>query len=560
MKLSKLSLLFSLGLLLSVFTVACSGEESGGEDATETTADKEGTEEVEQVLNLTNGDQIPTMDVSMATDQYAFRFLGMTTEGLYRLDENAEPTEGIAVDHEVSDDGLTWTFNLREDAEWENGDPVTAHDFVYAWRRAVDPDTGSEYGPFMMNGVIKNAEEVNSGEMDVEELGVKAEDDHTLVVELAKPIPYFESLTTFGTFYPLNEEFVEEKGDDYATNSDNLLANGPFKMEDWDSTADSWTLVKNDNYWDADTVKIEKINYDVVKDPQVDVDLYEKGEIDRAGLSADNVDKYISHEDFVATPSSSVFYIKMNQTRNEALANVNIRKAISRAFDKEALVDTILNNGSLAANGLIPREFSVHPESGEDFRDLNGDLVEFDADEAQEYWEKGLDELGTDSVELEFLADDGETAKEMNEYLKNQLETNLPGLTVNLKQIPFEQRLDLDTNMDYDLQLSGWGPDYQDPYTFLGLWVTDGENNKMGFSSDEYDELLEKTTDELATEPEKRYEALLEAEKVLFEEAAIAPVFQKSVAQLISPRMEGVFMNPFGPDYEYKWAEVVPND
>src|SRR5699024_6355095 len=144
---------------------------SGGEDATETTADKEGTEEVEHALNLTNGDQIPTMHVSMATDQYAFRFLGVPTESLYPLEEHAEPTEGSAVDHEVSDDGLTWTFNLREDAEWENGDPVTAHDFVYAWRRAVDPDTGSEYGPFMMNGVIKNAEEVNSGEMDVEELG-----------------------------------------------------------------------------------------------------------------------------------------------------------------------------------------------------------------------------------------------------------------------------------------------------------------------------------------------------------------------------------------------------
>src|SRR5699024_3093488 len=141
-----------------------------------------------------------------------------------------------------------------------------------------------------------------------------------------------------------------------------------------------------------------------------------------------------------------------------------------------------------------------------------------------------------------------------------QLETNLPGLTVNLKQIPFEQRLDLDTNMDYDLQLSGWGPDYQDPYTFLGLWVTDGENNKMGFSSNEYDELLEKTRYEQTTEAEKGYEALLEAEKVLFAEGAIARVFQKCVTQLISPRMEGVFMNPSGPDYEYKRAEVVPND
>ncbi len=546
-----------LGLLLT-FLAAC----GGSNDDTTGSSDQNGndTEKVDQVLNLVNGDTIPTMDVSLATDQYAFQFLGMTTEGLYRLDENASPTEGIAADHEVSEDGLTWTFTLREDAQWENGDAVTAHDFVYAWRRAVDPATGSEYGPFMMNGIIKNAEAISTGDMAVEELGVKADGDYTLVVNLEKPVPYFLSLTTFGTFYPLHEEFVVEKGEDYATNSDNLLANGPFKMSDWDSTASSWTLVKNESYWDADTVNIEKINVNVVKDAQVAVDLYEKGEIDRADLSSDIVDQYISHEDFVATPLTSVFYLKMNQTRNEALANVNIRKAISHAYDKQALVDTILNNGSLVAYGNIPEGFSSHPETSEDYRDINGDLVTQDVEAAKDFWEKGLEELGTDSVEIEFLAGDSEVAKNMNEYLKNQLETNLPGLTVNLKQVPFQQRLDLDTNMDYDLQFSGWGPDYQDPYTFLSLWITDGENNKMGYSNEEYDALLAKAQGELATKPVERYEALLEAEQILFEDAAIGPIYQKATAQLISPQMVGVFMNPFGADYEYKWAEVVPAD
>src|SRR5699024_8754641 len=152
------------------------------------------------------------------------------------LGEEGELEEGIATDHESSEDGLTWTFDLREDAEWENGDPVTAHDFVYAWQRAIDPDTGSEYGPFMMNGVIKNAEDISNGDTDVEELGVEADGDYTLVVTLEKPVPYFEELITMGTFLPLNQEFVEEQGDDFATSSDNLLANGPFKITDWKST------------------------------------------------------------------------------------------------------------------------------------------------------------------------------------------------------------------------------------------------------------------------------------------------------------------------------------
>lgn len=548
----KLTWLLSLTLILSVFLAACSG---GDDNASEGT-DGSSEENVEQVLNLINGDAIPSMDPSMATDQYGFQFLGATMEGLNRLGEGGEVTPGIAESHKVSEDGLTWTFKLREDAKWENGDPVTANDFVYAWQRAVNPDTGSEYGPYMMGGVIKNAAEISQGDMPVEDLGVKADGDYTLVVELANPTPYFESLTTFGTFLPLNQKFVEEKGDAFATSSENLLANGPFKLENWESTSQKWNLAKNDTYWDADTVKLETINYVVVKEAQTAVDLYEKGEVDRTGLSSDLVDQYSSDEDYTVKAGNSVFYLKINQTRNEALANKNIRAAISRAFDKQALVDTILNNGSLAANGLVPADFTPMPDGSGDFREVSGDLVTYDTAAAKEFWEKGLEELGTDSVEIEFLGGDTDVSKTMNEYLANQLQTNLPGLKVTLKQVPFEQRLDLDTNQDYDLQLAGWGPDYLDPYTFLSLWITDGGNNKMGYSNAEYDKLLEETTTTLATDNEARYQNFLEAEKILFEDAAIAPVYQSAGAFLSSPKIHGLIENPFGPDYEYKWVSI----
>ncbi|KGX87728.1 peptide ABC transporter substrate-binding protein [Pontibacillus litoralis] len=557
----KWTLLLMLSLLLSVFLVACSGDE--GETTEETGSDDTQSEETtdegdsgEQVLNFINGDTIPSMDPSLATDEYGFQFIGATMEGLYRLDENAKPVEGIAKDHSVSKDGLIWTFELREDAKWSNGDAVTAHDFVYGWQRAVNPDTGSEYGPYMMSGVIKNAEEVSKGDKPVEELGVKAEDDYTFVVELANPVPYFESLTTFGTFMPLNKKFVEEQGDKFATSSDTLLSNGPYKFVDWESTSTSWELEKNEDYWDAETVQLDKMTYEVVKDPQTSVDLYEAGTIDRAGLSSDLVDQYSTHEDYVVTPETSVFYLKMNQTRNDALANTNIRAAISRAYNKQALVDEILNNGSIVANGLIPKDFAPMPGSGEDFREVSGDLVTYDVDKANEYWEKGLEELGTDKVEIEFLAGDTETAKTMNEYLVNQLESNLPGLDITLKQVPFEQRLDLDTNMDYDIQFAGWGPDYLDPYTFLTLWITDGGNNKMGYSNPDYDALLDEASVDLAQDNEARYENFLEAEKILFEDAAIAPIYQRAKAQLVSPKVQGVFVNPFGATYEYKWASA----
>jgi oligopeptide transport system substrate-binding protein len=549
----KYAWLLALSLVLSMFLAACSG--GGDKDTADDSKDTADAPKVEQTLNFINGDTIPSMDPSLGTDEYAFQFLGATMEGLYRLDEKGQVSDGIATKHEVSEDGKTWTFTLREDAKWSNGDPVTANDFVYAWQRAVDPATGSEYGPYMMGGVIKNATAANKGEVPVTELGVKADGDFKLVVELENATPYFESLTTFGTFLPLNQKFVEEKGDTFATSADTLLSNGPFKFSNWTSTAQEWELVKNTDYWDAKTVKLEKMHYVVVKESQTAVDLYEKGEVDRAGLSSDLVDQYSTHDDYTVEPDTSVFYIKFNQTRNPALANANVRNALARAFDKQALVDEILNNGSIVANGLVPKDFVPTPD-GKDFREVSGDLMKYDLDEAKKYWEKALAELGTDSVEIEFLGGDNEVSKMMNQYLANQWSTNLPGLKVTLKEVPFEQRLELDTAMDYDMQFAGWGPDFLDPYTYMNLWLTDGGNNQMGYSNPEYDKLVNETATTLATDPEARNENFLKAEKILFKDAAIAPVYQRASALLVSPKVQGVFTNPFGATYEYKWASV----
>lgn len=553
MKRKHWSLLLVVGLLVAILT-ACSG------DKTEKTSGKSKTEtgkKTEKVLNFTNPEAIPSMDPSLATDESSFVYLAATMEGLYRLDENTKPVPGIAMKHEVSKDGLIWTFTLREDAKWENGDPVTAHDFVYSWKRAVDPATGSEYGPYMMNGVIKNATAVSKGEKSPEELGVKADGDYKLVVELEHPTAYFESLTTFGTFLPLNQKFVEEQGNKFATSSDTLLSNGPYTIENWQSTSNSWELVKNDKYWDAQTVQMDKLTFQVVKDPQTGVGLYEEGTVDRIDLTSDLVDQYSTNDDYTITPHTFVYFIKFNQTKSEALANTNIRAAISRAFDKEALVTQILNNGSLVANGLIPADFTPLPDTGEDFREVNGDLMTYDLDAAKDFWAKGLKELGTDKVELELLTDDDETTKLMSEYIANQLKTNLEGLSVKIKRVPKEQRLDLDTAMDYQMQISRWGPDFLDPFTYMNLWTTDSGNNLMGYSNAKYDELVFATGSDLATDNKARYQNFLEAEKILFEDAAIAPIFQSSRAQLVSPRVKGVFVNPFGATYEYKWADVA---
>ncbi|WP_053220363.1 peptide ABC transporter substrate-binding protein [Virgibacillus senegalensis] len=563
-------LLLAMALLLSVFLAACSGgssseESSSGDDTSseEGTETEEGTSEEggeasgEQVLNLLDSSQIPTMDSSHATDAVAFQYLGETMEGLYRLGENAEPVPGIAEgEPEVSEDGLTWNIKLREDAVWSNGDPVTAHDFVFAWRRAIDPETGSEYGPFMMNDVLLNATAINNGEKDVEELGVEAVSDYELEITLEKAVPYFHSLLTFGTYLPQNEAFVTEQGDDYALTSDNLLYNGPFVLEDWDPKAnEQWTLKKNPDYWDADTVQLEEINVSVVKETSTAVNLYDTGEVDRAGLTAEFVEQYAGTEDYRTLPEPTLFYLKMNQA-NEYLANQNIRKAIAMAINKQDLVDVILANGSIVSNAAVPVDFTTHPDSGEDFRDINGDLLTTDKEQAKELWQKGLDELEVDSIELGYLGGDTETATEMDAYIKNQLEETLEGLTVKISSVPFEERIARDEASDYDIQNSGWGPDYLDPSTWLNMWTSDSPYMTMNYDNKEYDSLIKEANNELLTDLSARYDNFLEAEKVLMDDAAIAPLYQRSRAYLWRPSVKGVIFNPMGADFSYKWAYI----
>ncbi len=556
MRKSKWSLLLTLTLVLSMFLAACSGgggNNGGSSDGKSGDDGKDGgNTDVPQVLNILESAEIPTMDSVMGTDAVAFQVMAETMEGLYRLGENMEPVEGMAEKHEVSKDEKTYTFHLR-DAQWSNGTPVTADDFVYAWRKAVDPDTGSQYN-FIL-GDLKNANAIMAGEMEPEELGVEAVDEKTLKVELEQPVPYFISLTTFATFLPQNEEFVEEQGDQYALEDENLIYNGPFTLTDW-KHEEGWVLKKNPDYWDAETVKLDEINVNVVKETATGVNLYETGKIDRVGLSSEFVNKYKEHEDYKTFEEPVMFYLKMNQER-EDLANVHIRKAIQAAINKEDLVNVILNNGSLAANYFVPKGFVTHPETGEDFREINGDLIKSDPEVAKEHWEKGLEELGKEEITLEILGGDTEVAKKMDEYLKNQLETNLPGLKIELKGVPFQQRLELDEAMDYDLQNAGWGPDYADAMTFIDMWVTDGGHNKTGFSNEKYDKLVKDAKTTLTSDPAKRFEAMLEAEKLLIEEEAVlAPLYQRARAQLWKPYVKNVYQNSFGPDYSYKWAYI----
>lgn len=560
MKKSKFFLLLSLMLVISTFLAACGGGDDAGKE------DEKGADETAaQEIRMLESTAIPSMDSVMAQDTVSFTTLNNVNEGLYRLDPNQEVVEGMAEgEPEISEDGTVYTFKLR-DAKWSNGEAVTANDFVYAWQRAIDPEMASPYGPYMMDGKIKGAAEITAAaaegkEYDLSTLGVKAVDDKTLEVTLERPIPYFKSLMAFPTFYPLNQKFVEEKGEDFGLTSDSVLYNGPFVLSEWDGSTDSeWSYTKNADYWDADTVKLEKVTWNILKESQAAANAFETGEVDITGkLSSDVVPQYEGDERLLKWLEPTIFWLKMNQKENPALANTNIRKAIAQAINKEDFVNSVLNNGSIVANYAVPNEFVKNDETGEDFRAINGnELLAHNVEEAQKAWEAGLAELGTDKVEIRYLGDDTESAKKAAEYVKNQLETNLPGLTVTVESVPFAVRLDRENTQDYDLQMAGWGPDYLDPMTFMDLWLTGGGNNKMDYSNAKYDELIKSAQTTLAQSPVERYEALAEAERILLEEdAAIAPLYQRSSNLLVSEKVENFTYHLVGPEYSFKWTSV----
>ncbi len=540
--------LLGITLVSSAVLAACGSNTEGSKGGSTT-----------QELNLIETAEIPTMDSVLNTDTVGSTVMNNVMEGLYRLNLKNEPELAMAAEvPTISEDGLTYTFKIREDANWSNGEPVTANDFVFAWRRLVNPETGSQ-SAYMMEDVIKNATEINKGELKPEELGVKEIDDKTLEIQLVAELPYFKDLLSLSMFLPQNEDYVTEKGNKYASSSDNALYNGPFVLTKWDGTGLSWSYEKNDTYWDAETVKLDEINVDVVKETSTAINLYDAGEIDSMKLTGEYVQTKQGDPDLKSAPTSSVFYFKYNQERNgqpTPLANENIRKAISMAFDKEAYAKTILQNGSLPANGLVPSGIVKNPSTDEDFRDENGDLLIYDKEAAKEYMKKGLAELGVDSLKLELLSDDSENAKKSSEYMQGQLMQNLPGLEINIRSVPFKVRIDVNSRQDYDIQMAGWGADFADPINFLELFETTNSNNKASISIPEYDALLEKVNTTDLNDLDKRWSDMIEAEKLLLDQAAIAPIYQRYNAILEKPYVKNIGKHLVGPEYSFKWASI----
>ncbi|PEC54642.1 peptide ABC transporter substrate-binding protein [Bacillus cereus] len=537
----KKSHLMVMALVTTLLLAACNNK-----------ANKSDTEAKKQVLNVTVSEEIPSLDTAKTMDGTSAHVMQNIFEGLYVLDDQDQPIPAVAKSFKRSEDGKKYTFDLRKDAKWSNGDSVTANDFMFAWKRAINPETASQYAYMLFH--VKNAKEINKGTMALDNLGVKAINDYKLEVELEQPIPYFLQLLALPIYLPQHESFLKEQGKNYALEPSNLIYNGPFVLEKWKHEQE-FQLKKNATYWDQKKVKLDEINFQIVKDTMTAVNLYEAGNLDRVPINSQFVDKYKGNKELHMSSEPGMAMLRFNE-KNNALANKKVRQSISLALNKEDFVTHFINNGAKSASGLVPAGH-INEETGKDFRKENGDLSPYDLQNAKKIWTEAKKELGVDEVNLEFLTYEQDNAKRMAEYIKGDLEKHLQGLTIQIKQQPFKQKLQLEQAGDYDISMANWGPDYKDPISYLELFTTDNQNNKMNYSNRHYDELIKKTKSDLVLNQKKRWEALQEAERILLDDAAVAPLYQMGSAYVQKDYVKGIEKHQFGGVYTYKNAYIA---
>ncbi|GAB6172059.1 peptide ABC transporter substrate-binding protein [Paradesulfitobacterium aromaticivorans] len=527
-------------LLLSTLLTGC-----GGSTATSSSAGNSN-----QVLRMTLLAEPQALDTSKASAAVSFDILNQVEEGLYRLGKNGEPVPALAASMpEISNEGKTYTIKLRDNIKWSDGSAVTAKDFEYAWKRTLDPNTKADYA--FMVAWIKGGEAYMTGKGSADQVQVKASDDKTLTFTLENPVPFMTAQLAFPVFFPQKQEFVEKQGDKYATDADKLLFNGPFKLTKWDHEQ-SLTLVKNENYWDKDKVKLNEVVVQIASNNNTLANLYQSNAIDVARITRDQVDQWKGKPDYVVQPQLYITYVEMNQDV-PVLKNEKVRKALGLAIDRESLVDIVFHDGSKSPTGFVP--FGTMGGDNKEFRATAGDVLpKYEPAQAKTLLTEGLKEVGLTSFpNLKFTGDDTEDGKKAMEFIQGQWKQNL-GIDVTVEALPHKLRIDRGQKHQFDLLLFNWGADYNEPMTFLDVHESTSSFNESQFNDPEYDQLIKKARAE--SDAAKRNQYLVEAEKILVNKMPVAPVNFRAYSYLVRPNAKNIIFFPYGSEWDLKEAFI----
>jgi len=493
----------------------------------------------------------PQLNSSLATDQVSGMILGHVMEGLLRYDENNQLAPGVAQRWQVNRDGAT--FWLRPEATWSDGVAVTAHDFVFAWRVALDPKNASEYAFILYP--VKNGKAINSGEAPVETLGVTALDDHTLVVEFERPLAYFDKLVAFSTYYPIREDFYNATDGSFGSDAATLLYNGPFVISRWVHGA-SLLMEKNPHYWNADRISIDRLDFAyITSDANATLNLFKDDKIAYATLLAENLNNALEQDWHIERfMDGSVFYIEFNHRDGRPTANVNLRKAMQLATDSAELVYKVTKlPGYLPGESLFP--IWLKGVNGFFREEYPAPVAQLDLTQARIYLEKARQELGVSEIPpLVMLTGDNPISSIQSEYYQQVFRKNL-GLELKIDKQIFKQRLAKMLSGEFDMVLAGWGPDYDDPLTFGDLFASWNLNNRGRYNNPQLDEWV--AVAQTSQDPKTRMDAFGQIQQILFDDAVLLYNYERGIVYVTNPQMQGLVRRAVGPDPDYTNVTII---
>ena len=501
---------------------------------------------------------IKNLDSSDADDGCSLKAIHAVIDGLTKTDKKGNIVNAVAKSEELSEDGLTHTYKLRKDFKWTNGDPVTAHDFVYAWQRIFRKKRSYYYmfvdGIASIEGAQELSDKIDAGEEltddDLNSMGVKAIDDYTLEVKTTVRVSFFDELMVFPCFFPINEKFAEKQENKYGKSAKTILGNGAFTMTNWEAGS-VVEFEKNESYYDQKHVKLNKLVMKLVQEPKVAAQVFEAGETVYAPINSDLVDKYKDDEAFKQVYDGFLFYISVN-FQNSDLANLNVRKAISLAINRKDLCENVLKDGSQAASGFVPSGLSISPE-GKDFRDEADTYTSYDKKAAQAALDEGLKELGKSEITLRLTYGTDESPMDVfATYLQNAL-SKLDGIKVEMVATTKQDCIyNKQKNGDFDLATTRWEPDYGDPTTYLTMGISTNGNNYGKYTNSELDALMDKVANE--SDVNTRWQEMIDAEKIMMDDLCYIPVFEKGTATLQNKDVKGLVIRPVGVPYTFQYV------
>lgn len=574
-----LALLLVMVLMFSVLLVACGEKaetnpkaeeklesnatvEKDSETVTTAAAEKvteETSKDETQIIDFNLGTEPQTLDIARGTDTYSAQILVETTEGLLRVlqDENGvdKITPAGAESWDVSEDGKTWTFYLR-DYNWEDGRPVTAMDYEYGVKRVLAPETASQYA-FLLYPIL-NAQEYNMGESEVDKVGVKAIDEKTLQFTLKAPCAYFEGIAGFKTTYPQRQDVVEKHGDKWGSEADLTLSCGPFTVDEW--VHDNMiVLKKNSTYWDADSVILEKINCHIIKDEDAGYNSLLNGSIDMGGVAKPEwVNKFNETGEFNLFKgySAGTNYTLFNQ-KDPLFANLKVRQAFSLAINREEMANVIFHGINEAAYGWVSPALTCQ---GTEYRAAVKEPLKILAEQYPDpkaLLIEGLKELGMSEdpsqLTVTFLnSSTTQWSRTYTEYLQQMFKQEL-GVNLEGEYVEWGVYLDRTENYEYQIGGAAWIGDYNDPMTFLDMFMTGAGIAPTGWESEEYDNLLKEAQESM--DMEFRLANFEKAERLLVaEDVAIAPTVYRKRNTFVRKHIKNLMIPLFGGGIEFKYA------